>query len=284
MRDRRLSIFDKAAAGGETVVRRLLRVILIATVATLGSFWPFPSQADRYSDGHFSFYPNGESDHDIARAVARNLIIQGVAEDLKPIVGRWPSEPCFRNIDSDSATLRQQGDLLRALKQRLGVKIEACPTSSSPAITYFFIHGHVTEDQKREIAELDQSREDDPQLSIFLSERSSCYSHAHHENGGGLFQITTATVLVNLQLINADQMARCLFTGTAGALGLVEVVPAHDESVPIDWGPVVETDLLSLFILYHFKEEVIAGDSRDITAAIEAVVTAMHEIGGESSP
>jgi hypothetical protein len=259
-------------------------VILIAAVATLGSFWPFPSQADHYSDGHFSFYPDGESDPDVTRAVARNLIIQGVAEDLKPIVGRWPSEPCFRNIDSDSATLRQQGDLLRAIKQRLGVKIEACPTSSSSAITYFFIHGHITEDQKREIAELDQSREDDVKLSRFLNEKTGCYAHTHFENVDGLLKITSATVLVNLRLMDADQMARCLFTGTASSLGLWQVVPPHDESVGIDWGPVVESDLLSLFILYHFKEEVIAGDSRDITSAIEAVVTAMHEIGRQSSP
>jgi hypothetical protein len=84
--------------------------------------------------------------------------------------------------------------------------------------------------------------------------------------------------------MDADEMARCLFAGTAGSLGLTQVVPAHEESVPVNWGAVVETDLLSLYVLYHLKDEYVAGDRQVITSAIEEVTSAMREIGGQSAP
>jgi hypothetical protein len=254
-------------------------------MTALASFWASPVHADHYRDGHFSFDVDGVSSNDVASTVVGNLLIQGIAEGVKPVVGRWPSVPCYKGIDLDTATLRQLSDLLGALKQRLGLNIAACTRSSPSAITYYFGRGQISTDEKRNILELVRPvQESNARLSDFLHERTVCYWHAHLANVGGLFEITNATVLVNLQLLDADQMARCLFIGTAGSLGLTHVVPAHEESVPVNWAAAVETDLLSLFVLYNLKDEVVAGDSRAITTATEAVISAMHDVGSQSSP
>jgi hypothetical protein len=256
------------------------RVITLVTVVTLTSFCPSMGQADQYRDGRFSFDIAGVPSGDVASAVLGNLLLQGMAEDVKPIVARWPNVPCYRAISPGNESLRQLSDVLGGLKNRLGLSIAACTNSSSSAIAYYLVRGHISNDEKQDILDLvPQVPEDNKYLAEFLHEQTRCYWHAHIQNVGGLLDITNAAVLVNVQSMAADQITRCLFLGTAGSLGLTRVVPAHDESARVNWGPVAETDLLSLFVLYNFKDEVVAGDSRVLTTATEAIVSAIHEMG-----
>ena len=260
-------------------------VIVLAIMSTLAAFWALSAQADPYRDGRFSFDISVTSDSDVAKSVLGNLLIQDIADGVKPTVTRWPDVPCYTAIASDDASLRQLHDLLSALNNRLGLKIEACTSGSSSAITYYFGHGQIGSDEKRIILELVRPvQEDNAHLSSFLHQQTSCYWHAHTENVDGRLNITKASVLVDLQAMDAGQMARCLFAGTAGSLGLTQVVPAHQESAPVNWGAVVETDLLSLFVLYHLKDEYVAGDRQDITTATEEIISAMHEMGKQGSP
>jgi hypothetical protein len=196
-----------------------------------------PVRADQYSDGRFSFEIDGASANDVAQRVASNLLIQSRGGDSRPVVARWPNVPCYRSIEIDDVSSRQLGDLIAALKRRLGLDIRACASGSPSAIAYYFVRGQISADEKRNILELVRPvQESSRQVSDFLREKASCYWHAHTDTVDGLFNITNAAVFVNLQMADADQAARCLFAGTAASLGLAQVVPPHEEAAPIDWG------------------------------------------------
>jgi hypothetical protein len=225
-------------------------VLLQAMLLMLVCICSDSAQADTYRSGQFVFQlPPGllEVKGEVASTIG---IISETHSDFR----RWDRQPCYRVVNpASNAYAVPLARLRQMLKQRIDLDLPECGSANQPGITYLLTSGD------QDVLAVDTIRRfpgvTEPETTMLvrgeLPELHCAWLLAHTIDGtitGGLVVMDAAH--------GAPTLDRCLYQLTVRGLGLSSPQFGLVDDIDVEAPPgsvrtSLESDLLSLFVLYH---------------------------------